>query len=79
MNGALDLRGLTCPAPVLKAKRALAQAAPGEAVALLTDDPGAVADLAAFARQSGHGVVSQAPEPGAPGVTRHVLRRRLHP
>lgn len=50
----LDARGLRCPMPLLKLKQALHGMAPGEAVDVLTSDPGSVRDFQAFLRQSGH-------------------------
>ncbi len=50
----LDLRGLTCPLPVLKTRKALAALAPGARLELLTDDPKAPADLAELCAVGGH-------------------------
>ncbi len=55
----LDLRGLRCPLPVLKAAKRLAAMRPGERIAVLSDDPLAVLDLPAFCAQEGQGVVSR--------------------
>lgn len=70
----LDLRGLVCPMPVLRVKKALKPLAPREELTVVTDDPHAPADIRTFAEQSGHEVVSQ--EEIAPGVVRHRLRHR---
>ena len=50
----LDARGLRCPLPLLKLKQALHGMAAGEAIEVLTTDPGSVRDFQAFLRQSGH-------------------------
>lgn len=50
----LDLRGLLCPLPVVKASEALKAMAAGEVLELLADDQGVKADLPAFCRGSGH-------------------------
>lgn len=55
----LDLRGLLCPLPTLRARRALAELAPGEALVVLATDPEAPIDLAALAAESGHGFASE--------------------
>jgi tRNA 2-thiouridine synthesizing protein A len=54
----LDARGLKCPLPVLKARRALQAVAPGGLLRVLATDPGAVKDFQAFSRQTGHELLS---------------------
>jgi len=51
---ALDTRGLSCPMPILKAKKALNAMAPGEVLHILATDPGAVRDFEYFCRHTGH-------------------------
>ncbi len=51
---ALDARGLTCPLPILKAKKALARLVSGQTLCVLATDPGAIKDFEAFAKQTGH-------------------------
>jgi len=70
----LDLRGLKCPMPVLRTKKALASLAPFEELEVLTDDPHALEDIALFARQSGHRLLSQTTT--AEKLTRHLLQRK---
>ncbi len=50
----LDVKGLTCPMPLLKAKKALNGMTAGERLRVLATDPGSVRDFEVFARQSGH-------------------------
>ncbi len=50
----LDLRGLNCPLPVLKARRVLALMAPGERLEVRVTDPKAPADLAELCAAAGH-------------------------
>lgn len=50
----LDARGLNCPLPILKAKKALADMASGDVLRVLATDPGSVRDFNAFARQTGN-------------------------
>lgn len=64
---------MRCPMPVLKTKKALATLEAGEELLVLTDDPHALADIALFAEQSGHRLLSQVTD--AQGVTRHSLRK----
>ncbi|HRC38099.1 MAG: sulfurtransferase TusA family protein [Rubrivivax sp.] len=69
----LDSRGLNCPLPILKAKKALAEMVSGELLRVVCTDPGSVRDFQAFARQTGNELVEQTTA-GADFV--HVLRRR---
>ena len=55
----LDARGLTCPLPILKAKKALSDMQSGEVLKVLATDPGSVRDFQAFARQTGNDLVEQ--------------------
>ncbi len=50
----LDARGLNCPLPILKAKKALADMSSGDVLRVLATDPGSVRDFNAFARQTGN-------------------------
>jgi len=69
----LDTRGLNCPLPILKAKKALADMASGELLKVISTDAGSVRDFQAFARQTGNELVEQQAA-GSDFV--HVLRRR---
>jgi len=69
----LDTRGLNCPLPILKAKKALAEMASGELLRVVSTDPGSVRDFQAFARQTGNELVEQSND-GSDFA--HVLRRR---
>ncbi len=69
----LDARGLNCPLPILKAKKALTEMLSGEVLKIVATDPGSVRDFQAFARQTGNDLVEQTTE-GADFM--HVLRRR---
>ena len=55
----LDTRGLNCPLPILKAKKALAEMTSGELLRVVSTDPGSVRDFQAFARQTGNELVEQ--------------------
>jgi tRNA 2-thiouridine synthesizing protein A len=53
----LDARGLRCPLPVLKARKALKELADGDILHVLATDPGAVKDFEAFCRTTGHRLI----------------------
>ncbi len=55
----IDTRGMACPLPILKAKKALADMASGQLLKVLATDPGSVRDFQAFARQTGNELVEQ--------------------
>ena len=59
----VDARGLNCPLPILRAKKALAEMQPGQVLHVLATDPGSSKDFAAFARQTGNELMSQADLP----------------
>jgi tRNA 2-thiouridine synthesizing protein A len=50
----LDARGLNCPLPILKAKKALAEMVSGDVLRVLATDPGSVRDFTAFCKQTGN-------------------------
>lgn len=50
----LDVRGLNCPLPILRTKKALADMESGQVLHVLATDPGSVKDFAAFAKQTGN-------------------------
>lgn len=69
----VDARGLRCPLPILRAKKALAKLASGQIVSVLTTDPHAADDFRAFCEQTGNVLLGQRQ---ADGLTTHVIRRR---
>ena len=58
----LDARGLSCPLPILKTKKALADLASGQVLRVVSTDPGSVKDMQAFASQTGNPLLSQSNE-----------------
>jgi tRNA 2-thiouridine synthesizing protein A len=72
-NKEVDARGLNCPLPILKAKKALAEMQSGEVLRVVATDPGSMRDFQAFARQTGNELVEQT-SAGAEFI--HLLRRR---
>ncbi len=69
----IDTRGLNCPLPILKAKKALADMASGELLKVVATDAGSLRDFQAFAKQTGNELVDQQTV-GAEFI--HILRRR---
>ena len=69
----IDTRGLNCPLPILKAKKALTDMSSGQLLKVVSTDAGSVRDFQAFAKQTGNELVEQQ-EVGQDFV--HVLRRR---
>lgn len=58
----LDARGLNCPLPILRTKKALTDMTSGQVLKILATDPGAVRDFEAFSRQTGHTLLSSESE-----------------
>lgn len=60
----LDARGLNCPLPILRTKKALSELAPGETLAVISTDPGSLKDMHAFCKQTGHDLISSSSNQG---------------
>jgi tRNA 2-thiouridine synthesizing protein A len=58
----LDARGLSCPLPILKTKKALNDLTSGQVLKVVATDPGSIKDMAAFANQTGNPLLSTAEE-----------------
>lgn len=58
----LDVKGLNCPLPILRTKKALAEMESGQILRVLATDPGSVKDFAAFAKQTGNELLEQKEE-----------------
>ncbi len=69
----LDLSGLDCPMPLLKAKKALNEMEPGQLLRVIATDPGSVRDFEVFSRQSGHQLLESV---AADGEFRYLLRKK---
>lgn len=61
----LDTKGLSCPLPILRAKKAIGEMAAGEVLRVLATDPGAVKDFEAFCRQTGNELLQSGETDGA--------------
>ena len=69
----IDTRGLNCPLPILKAKKALAELHSGQVLKVVSTDAGSLRDFQAFAKQTGNELLEQ--QTIATDYV-HVLRRR---
>jgi tRNA 2-thiouridine synthesizing protein A len=69
----IDTRGLNCPLPILKAKKALSDMSTGQTLKVVSTDQGSIRDFQAFARQTGNELVEQET---VNNEFVHVLRRR---
>ena len=69
----LDARGLNCPLPILKAKRALSEMVSGQVLRVVATDAGSLRDFQAFAKQTGNELLEQQ---ALDTDFIHILRRR---
>jgi tRNA 2-thiouridine synthesizing protein A len=69
----LDVKGLNCPLPVLRANRALRALAPGERLLVLATDRAAIADFRAYCEETGHALLAFSEEAGTYSF---LIRRR---
>lgn len=69
----LDARGLNCPLPILKAKKALTELQSGQTLRVISTDAGSLRDFQAFAKQTGNELLDQQTV-GTDFI--HVMRRR---
>ena len=69
----LDVKGMNCPLPVLRANRSLRGMPPGARLRVLATDRAAVADFRAFCRETGHALMAYSEEDG---VFSFTIRRR---
>ena len=65
INKELDVKGLNCPLPILRAKKALAEMDSGQVLRVVATDPGAVKDFAAFCKQTGNPLLLSEESPSA--------------
>ena len=71
-NQLLDAKGLSCPLPILKAKKALNDVPVGGTLEVLATDPGSVADFDAFCRATGNELVESTQQSN---VYRFIIKR----
>ncbi|MFY9913055.1 MAG: sulfurtransferase TusA family protein [Nocardioidaceae bacterium] len=73
----LDCRGQLCPVPIIELGKAFGLTEPGQELTLITDDPAAASDVAAWCRLRGQLLVSEspaAPSPTGRAATAYVIR-----
>jgi tRNA 2-thiouridine synthesizing protein A len=70
-NKTMDLKGLACPLPILKAKKALSELPKGATLEVFATDPGSVADFTAFSEATGNPLIEHSE---AGGVYRFLLQ-----
>jgi tRNA 2-thiouridine synthesizing protein A len=75
-DSVLDVQGLKCPLPVLRANRALRTMAPGDRLRVLATDQAAVADFQAYCRETGHALLAWSEDQG---IFAFVIRHRAEP
>ena len=69
----LDLKGLSCPLPIIKTAKAMKELAPGQLLEAIATDPGSVPDFRAWAQTTGNPLVESSEEGG---VFRFVLKKK---
>lgn len=69
----LDLKGLSCPLPIVKTAQGIKEIGSGELIEALATDPGSVADFAAWCKSTGNELVESGDEGG---VFRFVIRKK---
>ncbi|MBT3916666.1 MAG: sulfurtransferase TusA family protein [Rhodospirillaceae bacterium] len=72
MDMELDTKGMNCPMPILKAKKAMKDMAGGETITIYATDAGSVADFGAFCRTGGHELVESSE---ADAVFTYVIKK----
>lgn len=69
----LDLKGLSCPMPIVKTAKAIKELQPGDLVEVFATDPGSVPDFNAWAKATGHTLVEQTQDGG---VFRFLIQKK---
>lgn len=72
MGMTLDTKGMNCPLPILKAKKAMKEVPAGDVLTVLATDPGSVKDFEAFCRSTGHELVDHSEADGV--YTFHIKK-----
>ena len=72
MTTTLDTKGMNCPLPILKAKKAIKELDAGETLQVLSTDPGSVKDFEAFCRSTGNELLDSSE---ADGVFTYMIKK----
>jgi tRNA 2-thiouridine synthesizing protein A len=71
-NKELDVRGMNCPVPILRSKKAIGEIASGQVLKVVATDPGSVKDMQAFANQTGNELLGSGE---SSGIYTYFLRK----
>lgn len=71
-NKELDVRGMNCPVPILRSKKAIGEIATGQVLKVVATDPGSVKDMQAFANQTGNELLGSGE---SSGIYTYFLRK----
>lgn len=71
-NKELDVRGMNCPVPILRSKKAIGEIASGQVLKVMATDPGSVKDMQAFANQTGNELLGSGE---SSGIYTYFLRK----
>lgn len=71
-NKELDVRGMNCPVPILRSKKAIGEIASGQVLKVVATDPGSVKDMQAFANQTGNELLDSGE---SSGIYTYFLRK----
>jgi tRNA 2-thiouridine synthesizing protein A len=74
MTTTLDTKGMNCPLPILKAKKAIKDLADGDTLQVLSTDPGSVKDFEAFCRSTGNSLLDSSE---ADGVFTYMIKKGI--
>jgi tRNA 2-thiouridine synthesizing protein A len=69
----LDLKGLSCPLPIVKTAKAIKELKPGELVEVLATDPGSVPDFRAWSQSTGNPLLESSTEGS---VYRFIVKKK---
>ena len=64
IDARLDARGLNCPLPILKTRKAISALAVGQVLEVIASDPGSVKDMDSFCKQTGHELIKNQSDQG---------------
>ncbi len=71
----LDTKGMLCPKPVIETSKAIKQVGVGKVLEVLATDPASKPDLEAWAKMTGHKLLSFSEQEGSPKVFRFTIQR----
>ncbi len=72
VDKSIDCKGLSCPMPIIRTKKAMEELTPGQVLEVLATDPGSVADVKSWANRIGHQFIGTREDDG---IYRHYVRK----